>query len=45
MANHTSPIDVIILASDGCYAMVNVPLLQEAEKRRTLKHASIATTS
>lgn len=22
MANHTSPIDVIILASDGCYAMV-----------------------
>lgn len=24
VANHTSPIDVIILASDGCYAMVNV---------------------
>lgn len=22
VANHTSPIDVIILASDGCYAMV-----------------------
>lgn len=26
MANHTSPIDVIILASDGCYAMVIPPL-------------------
>lgn len=26
MANHTSPIDVIILASDGCYAMVTVLL-------------------
>lgn len=24
VANHTSPIDVIILASDGCYAMVSV---------------------
>lgn len=24
MANHTSPIDVIILASDGYYAMVRV---------------------
>lgn len=24
MANHTSPIDVIILASDGCYAMVTI---------------------
>lgn len=22
MANHTSPIDVVILANDGCYAMV-----------------------
>lgn len=25
VANHTSPIDVIILASDGCYAMVFTP--------------------
>lgn len=24
VANHTSPIDVLILASDGCYAMVSV---------------------
>lgn len=24
VANHTSPIDVLILASDGCYAMVRV---------------------
>lgn len=24
VANHTSPIDVIILASDGCYAMVTI---------------------
>lgn len=23
VANHTSPIDVLILASDGCYAMVS----------------------
>lgn len=27
VANHTSPIDVIILASDGCYAMVAWGLL------------------
>ena len=26
VANHTSPIDVIILASDGCYAMVTTAL-------------------
>lgn len=24
MANHTTPIDVVILANDGCYAMVSV---------------------
>lgn len=28
VANHTSPIDVIILASDGCYAMVPTRLLR-----------------
>lgn len=22
VANHTSPIDIVILANDGCYAMV-----------------------
>lgn len=29
VANHTSPIDVIILASDGCYAMVMPVFLWE----------------
>lgn len=24
VANHTSPIDVVILANDGCYAMVSI---------------------
>lgn len=24
VANHTSPIDVVILANDGCYAMVSL---------------------
>ena len=24
VANHTSPIDVLILATDGCYAMVGI---------------------
>lgn len=24
VANHTSPIDVVILANDGCYAMVGI---------------------
>lgn len=24
MANHTTPIDVVILANDGCYAMVSI---------------------
>lgn len=23
VANHTSPIDIVILANDGCYAMVS----------------------
>lgn len=31
MANHTSPIDVIILASDGCYAMV-IPALPNGKR-------------
>lgn len=24
VANHTSPIDIVILANDGCYAMVGL---------------------
>lgn len=34
VANHTSPIDVIILASDGCYAMVTI-LLQNRKLQLT----------
>ena len=27
VANHTSPIDIVILCNDGCYAMVQLLLL------------------
>ncbi len=39
VANHTSPIDVIILASDGCYAMVITPL--PSRKHQKHRHWSL----
>lgn len=42
VANHTSPIDVIILASDGCYAMVTI-LAQNVEKNKTFTLVTSST--
>lgn len=43
VANHTSPIDVIILASDGCYAMVfTQPLPSKDETRHSVHWVAVS---